>query len=1780
MRPFSRHLAVGSLGLVLATACGSPEVPSSPQPAEEFAVIQRQALEESCYDRDNPLLQSLKTPLGARDCTFDEQCPQGAFCNESTHQCDWTCLEGGPAGTACGTGKVCDCSGQCVTEGGGNPLVLSGTLPRVDVAPAALSVTTPAAGQPFAARRLVVGLAALNPTEAARVASTPVRLVAGPGMEVACDVGEAPATVFSSDCLVNTWAFSAFGTGQRATVRMDVRPRQDSTERRWYVTLEAQGATPQRTRVDLDRADAAPGVGGVRPFFGNVTLTLDPSSDAGTEPLVLPVRAFANGAYLMLFDESRTLSPSGKLRLSTSQSHHGEEWLPAGNGSNTADAVTVDVEGTYDGTGASNSTLVGTFTVRLPRPISSAWGVQATYRLSRLRVDTDAGVDDLPLTACPATPCATGSVCEPDLGVCVPGVRAWSGAPVASGGGPLNTVVSEERASWDSEAQTRLTDFMNASAANGTPLSTSQLARGLLCNQATSATPLEVAGFPAFATADAGLPFVLARSGDLRCQNGGMPYVAELGNTWDRYPDVNGLKNLDRMTDLEMLSECLEDLKRPAVNGPGLGTSDWFAQRYGARYAIKTQRATVSTASRITPGRCFNLARFYGALNLSARDGNSRDQRLAGRLFQQWIVTHGYLAQQLVQQRELSDFLNEPAPSDWESTPVVLDRFEKGWDLLLDGTYANLMPGNDAARTCSILNPDYRLPPAPLASWTWATNQSVQDRGTGARWQRSRSTFFFHTPDLAARCTSTSSSVNLASASFLLGESPTGPRSLQVSCLQKTGGLEVTVQAARRNTPSGTRFFTWTLPFPTGTQGVAFAVLDQGATMSLISPAKTYLVPAQSTLAYEHAVLRPPYTQAVSGPSGTRLAVWDFVADTGHLSEAVDRRTLYDTPSADLAPMPGSQPHHDQPVGLPASILEGLTAHLRLLNTHLEDVERTTLATCAPVASGTPRDQAITRFGRTMRYAVMLETLARSAYAREKESCATAQGLTELPWDKRWRDAQAELEAVRRQSYEKLRAINDCRPYGMPDDEVPLLFGATLTGSIERYFGSSSYLHANATSAVNTAVGDKQAAESSWVSLRNGEVQEAYQGAAKQQRMLELKRQYGAPIVQMCGLTNVNAADALDLFDPSKTAQPLRPEACFVKPECQTPPAQVYAAVRTEHARFALCTWKRLVPSTSVYTDAAVRALVEHYTTVDVMPGSGTVTWGSTTLPVSRLYGQPLPTNEIASGEFAAARAACLQELGTQGSQLPTPSSLGLKLESSCYRGDMGNAMLSIVGANQGLQVAQAQWTDAQERLRIAQERCLTLETDTQKQIALSASYEAEMTGLLEAKVSVDRKVNNISDVNNKGESIISAFASGTYVGIAWGAVKLLSSSAENRYKDESIVLNARIQQLDLQHKLAVEALALQTNVNQCYAEARTYMVGISTAAMQIDRVGTDVDSALLQLENMEGRVRQLLLEGQQVVAQEEARQVPLFSHDFWLHERLTRARESFATAKRLSYLFARALEYEKQQSLPATSAVLAAKGPLQLQSALNANAYAALDKTVHGRDVEGQAFVVQLRGNVLKLEDLVAATPGERSLTKQERFTRRLLSPENAVYDDNGRYLGQGLRFYLQDSLGPNSIRCGEKVWTVHAHLVGDDRVETWLNGHGLAPLVLRKRNTFSSHSCDPDHKGFQTRALRPSLRSGGYTGTAKPGEETTFTLASVSANTGQTVLGFQQNPSGAPSTEWKGRGLYGEYEVIFPWVDLMTAGGVSTGFPMDGVTDVYLRFEQVSAATSHVYE
>jgi hypothetical protein len=1767
--------------LLWAVACG---VPGESGTEEEFAII-KHSLDETCGERDEALLLGLKTGEG-RTCVLDEDCPWGSSCNESTRKCDWKCLEGNPAYACTEPGKVCNgCSGQCVVEGSGSSLVITRQLPRVDLMPAFVQFERTTDGTSWRHHQLTVGLAVTDAVAASKATGTVINVVAGPEMEVACATSGG-FTPFTGTCTLSTWSFSPFGTGQRATALVQVRPLASSTATSWHVTLESAAATPQRVRLQAEPAASITGGGSVREFWG--TATLAPSGE-GTTPVVLTVRGWANETQLLLYDETRTLSPSGKVKLG-SATPHVAEWLPSSSGTSTLDAMTARVSGTFNENPLGSTVLTGSFTVALPQPVAPAAGgshpLTASFRMSR--------VEDVTLTSCPANACQPGYVCENGLGVCLPGVRQWTGA----GDTLANTIVSEQRQEWDAEGQALLTAGLTAF---GQTLEPWQLARGLICNQGSTQGTPELAGLPFYGDRSSLAANLLPHSADLRCRNGSPPSVADFFTQWDRYPDSGGLKNLSRLTMTEMLNECLEDLQRPAVNSSTSDTASWFNQRFGSLYGVKSARTTL-TAGRQTPGRCFNLARFYAALNLSARESSSIDQKLAWRLLQQWISVHGFMAQQVAQARESVDFLGTKPDGvnidpTWPDIPTTLGRFEKAWDVLLDGSYAGLIPTQDATRTCSLSNPDYRLPPRPVASWKYhAGSGTTLVTRAGARWQRAKTAFLFHNPDLWNACSSTTLT-HLFSTSYTTSEgSYPGARSLLAHCTRKEPAVDMTIQGARKTVTATSSNATlmsywWPAAGISSTQrDLSFAVVERDGQSTLYMDGTSSTSPSQRTLSFGHFVLNAPYVQTMYPPEANRLAVWDFIPDTGMLDSAVNNPTQYvDTPTSDYATLPGAA-HHEQSVGLPAVILEGLAAHVRLLNVELEAAERNTLANCSPPTPGSNRDVILTRFGRTMRYALTLEALAAVARARELAQCSPA-AVSDVVWDKRWQAAKAELDSVRRQAYEKIRAISSCHPYGMPENEAPLYFGSNATDPKARFFGSSTYLHGNAVDAVNQAKIARDGARNAWVAQRNTEVQEALNTSNQDVRIRELKRQYGTPIIQMCGLTDLSAEDVFDRFDPVKSMErwqkpALRPESCFLRnadPVCQIAPAELHSKVKLQHARFTLCTWNKLAQHTPLQPGDAF--LASRYgdagLTVGESPaGSGNylVSHGGTSIPVARLYGQPVDLEKIPPKALQESHDACVSELGGAGAALPTPSSIGRKLDSSCYQGEMGSAMLSIVGANQSLQVAQSQWGEFQEKFDIAQQRCMSMDAAADKQIELNNTYQTSMRDLIRQKGQVDRRINNLSDLNSKAEGIVGglvvSIATGNVPGMILGGLKLLGAGAENRYKDKAIRLGEDMQRLELAHKTEIEALQLNAAVDQCYIEAQANLVGIRTAALQVDRVGTEVDAALLAMENMEGRVRQLLLEGTQVVEQEKARQIPSFSHHFWLDEQITSARQYFATAKHFSFLFAKALEYEKQQSHPALGAILSAAGPDQLANALNQYAYQYLDKRVHGAEPDSVPYplVAQLRGNVLNLGDRLSVPYGERGLTKAERFTRRLLSSEHAVYDDTGNYMGQGIRFAMPSGLLTN--RCAERVWTVHAYLRGDDRLSTWISTHGLVPLLLRKRNTFSSHLCK--EPGWQTAAVHPSI-NGDSVGTPRPGEADTFTLASVSAHAGSMELAdFQMSGAGIGSTEWKGRGLYGEYEVVFPWNGLMTRNGVSTHFPLDGVTDVWLRFEQVSVATT----
>jgi hypothetical protein len=1779
--------------LLVAVACGQTAEESAELP--EVAVI-RHSLTETCSQRNETLLRSLKAPDGGRFCLHDEECPQGAFCNESTGVCDWQCLAGGVGLEGCSTGKTCDCYGRCATPSDAGTQVENRVyLPSLEADPGYLQFEVPADGGTW--REQAVGVTVRFAPDAGLPgwlsdAGVDVRVVAGRGMRVACPLEDGGVgTQFDADCHL-LFGTADFGTAARATKTVQVVPFEATDAGTWEVQMVSTDTAPSRVLVAAEPSSSSTSSAEVREFRGHVLLGLgvsDVSTTTGeTEPTVrLPVRAWANDTYLVLYDETRTLSPSGKVLLTTdvTKKTYASDWLQAAGGTG---GLSVIMDGTPLAVGATQGlSLSGGFGIALPGPTSGAPGqqhwLQASYTLSRLSGATTA-------TSC-ASGCAEGFVCESRLQVCLPGTQALT---QGTGTTPSNTLISSLRNAWDNAtAQQKLQDGLShykPSSATA-PLAPWQLAEGILCSQAAATeTQFTLSRFAPYFTAAQRENNVLPASGDVRCENGKPPYAADFFTHWDRYADIGGLPNPERLRMAEFLEECLADVTRV----PGAERSDvsgWFSDRFLRKYSTSTARVT----ERLTPGRCFNLPRFFGAMRLGAIQATSKDQRMSSRLLQQWIGVNGFIAQQLVQQREAAEFLDEDlsAHPNWDNLENALGRFEKAWDVLLDSEYRKLLPGNDEKRTCAHLNPDYRRALIPRASWKRESTGVVQTRGAGLPYNQGHVTFVYASganrgaqPSSVYQACNTPGTIPL----FEVDYGPAGitqqARTFSGQCSAPSGVPQATVTHAAYSpvtATGGTKLSYWYPSLSSGNDLTVGLVNTAGA-LSLYQTAR--LSPqSETTSSISHPLLRVGAVN-VQGQTGSTLAAWDYALDDAMLAAvAQNPNASMGDAAQDFVALDG-KPQHDQGVGLPAIVVEGLAAHMRLLVAQLDKAEGQVLSQCG-AGHNPAREQMAALFGRTLRYVTTLEAFAAAARERDGNIAACGRDAKDLHWNARWEAAVAELAVVKKAAYARFAQVSECRPFGVAANQAPLFpsMGNPMD-DVERYFANSTHLYGVADAQVRDAISAADKARTAWLNARESQVREEQSLEAKRLRISDLKKQYGTQVIEFCGLgSGYTSETVLGEFANNR----LSVSSCYVKPQCKPTSQMLYNAAETHQMRYTLCTWakaKQAGASIPFFESPADAALLAGYATVGISKQVGTDTSGnpeylvvltggsgtSKAFGLAGLYGTPFSNDALAPDALAKAHESCQRELGGRW-LMPSP----ITLTQECYQGRMGEAKLALDAAVKNVEIARSSWGEFQERFDIANEGCNALASTNAKRQSLSDHHKTRMMKLTTDKAVADRWASAMRTTADTLGAAAQAFdiknavlSFGVKNGMA--AAQAAATVAAGVAQDRSIRAGEKMQKQELEYQHAINTLEGESTVQQCWIQAKQHLVGMRTAALGVDRAMMEAQLALTSLENLETRVSQLVSEGQTVVRQEEATDVPGFSHHFWVAESISAARRSFEQARMFAYLFGRAFDYDKQQSSVALGAIFNARGPQALADALNAYKYDVLiDKSVGGQAPEGSPFVLKLREDILQLGASSSTATGERTLTGPARFVRRLLSNRGAVYDSSGQYIGQGFRFSLPVVAGEN--KCAERLWEVHVQLAGGSRLRTWLTTNGRAELRLRQRNTFASRVCE-DMTQWQTAFIRPSWRPDGSSNWPwpRPGEEMGFTETLVQAAYGTDLLSFQTN--GDPtfgSVKLKGRGLYSEYEIVFPWAPLLSQNNQPTDFPLDDVTDVWVRFDPV---------
>jgi hypothetical protein len=1744
--------------------------------------------EDPACPRDLDLLQATAPDpdIHDRECTRDEHCPYGARCDDETHRCDYDCL----ADTDCTSGTVCDCRGECVEPGCAAP-VPERTVPTVEVTPDVISVLPgntwgkqtfsiritdpdgtiadpdpvqhPAGLLPRARIEAPTpeGLGNLGIPQSTAVAET-VNTYAGVHFSTTEETNSlAHANTASSATLTSGGVPSAIADRMVAArpfatlaAVLDVDGAGASTlqalktatqvagpacttqvrelvDARWIVdTTNGYTATTSVSVSRCTAADSYPRDLHVSVYFVDATDTTkvvqhlayrtvqiddsgasditptDPTGEfsgylvlenATGDPLTIPIRAWGTQpGEMLVFDDLKLLSATGWFDLSTAAS----TYLPyidqnvgnGGGGGNGQDPGILSAE-LHDCTdelltgGRRNGVFQMTIPTSPEQPLSFRY--RLVYR----------GTDPPPATSGTMPPAA-------------------------------ENLLSNISDAWRTAADPAQLIYRVGS---GPPIVRRRIIEQFLCHDYDDDI---IGNSPPIYRSDYGgdnLMLVLSpASGDLQCSFGGptpfesMPPTAMgLITGWDRW-----LKSGVESPTLQQpvtnppeeahawLDECLDNLTRdvPALDGSSGANATWFG----------------------APGACINLAQLFPAIGYLVHDDvdgvlprymDRADAGLFQRLLGQWLDVHAFILQQGVEESRAERHLeliddSEPQRSLLED---VLARTERGWDVILDQNYLDVLlrlPRDNLAK------PDYRVP-RPTSYWTFDPEDRVGGHVLDVAGEHHLDVSgSFEAEDWGIHSTSATS------ATLPYGVlSPYGDVTVSFwfkpdlmangfhYVLQYDNGIVVRVNII---SPGDWRIRLSHSGFNPYWETAPISPMAGWNHIAVVRRHRTYVV-------YHNGdeIGSFTWTDATANPSGAvasttflnsaslaidDLAVWEQAltlwevqqVETVGRSEATDPRPLLESVSRIWRPdstfYEGDNPNYEQGLGLPVKIAETAAQHAGAVEAYSQQKQAEVYGGCYLTGTSIGQALALQRAAASLRYVTAAEVLA--VELREKAGevvctadleCTAAGGTTcgpawvclsgaatlDIPpsWDARYQEAMSELAAVRGRAVASMRRLQACEnPLGIPEDDLPIYFG-DVEGTNSRYFASSDYLSASwARPSVQSATYSLEAAREGWLAKRDSDIRQQMNEFEAERRLEGIELAYAQPVMDACGIT---AQDGLEVLDGD-----IDPTTCFRVPGCT--PANDPACLRGSLGQAMLGVLA-----------AGEQLIVEGYQSNKR----------------ARDWGQQMKTCEL------------------------SPSSL------LPYR---------------------TQW--AEYKSEVAQTR------------VAASILMSDVFGDLEQLL--DTTVGGAVDASWAADLLAACLAGNTYAG-AIACVADPASPTPIRQAIQS--LEFAFQAVDVLFQLGNEDHDyLPVTEYPCWQEVgryqREWLHGMDAVVLR----QADLRQAWNFFEEQTRATARQIAEAKSALEREQGRTLPSVAHHYWVDEKIARFQRDFARAKRFTYLAMRAVEYEFQQSLGLRTQILTASHPDDLVEALDVLDAERATRSINSRRPAPGTEVLSLRTDILALGDLQPTASGERASTAALRLQDVLTSPEYAYYDDNGEYLGQAIPFALSES-GALRHRCGERLWRVTATIQGDltDVDEP------RAQVFLLKRNVFKSQWCGGlgDETPYQqgSTAGGSNLFTADATTVGRQGSEYTPALIYPWYNVRRSDF-YRDDYTQGSSDELAGRGLYGEYVLLFPKYGMLeppadcaeanvctegTSPGCSDPFrDLRRIEDVLIRFDYLS--------
>jgi hypothetical protein len=530
----------------------------------------------------------------------------------------------------------------------------------------------------------------------------------------------------------------------------------------------------------------------------------------------------------------------------------------------------------------------------------------------------------------------------------------------------------------------------------------------------------------------------------------------------------------------------------------------------------------------------------------------------------------------------------------------------------------------------------------------------------------------------------------------------------------------------------------------------------------------------------------------------------------------------------------------------------------------------------------------------------------------------------------------------------------------------------------------------------------------------------------------------------------------------------------------------------------------------------------------------------------------------------------------------------------ACYQGALGQSVIALKAAQAAVGAATERLKDHTRAYEIRMETCYIKNRMADQLKLANSRHNRRLAKLQKAKKDAENSASIVDAITSvfTFESIDDLNPK-KLLGFA-GLAVTAGLAAADAYTDISVnEAEALIEEAQQDFETEIRNITIRYEAEICFNDASFELIGSQAAAFDLAQAKEVYKQAVAVIMDQQSEVRRLVEEGRETLAAERSLTRPTIEGDFWLNDDIEEYEKALRQAKRAVFLAVLGAEWEFQISSIEGDKALAARSPEELAQVVERLRAWTGTGTVAGSNPTDLVNVVSVRDHVLQVASNKNTEAGFYDLTESERFRLMLVSPNFAVYDNQGVYQGQEVSFNLlpssrtglEDTSGIEILSgedCAERIWSVNASILGNNLHTTDTN---LSRITLRKSNSFFSQWCGgfgPDGSDYQnassTRAnlfVDPlSFGDGDLPQVAAAGDSSrTFTSARLQPrfNVPQDELESEGYFEG-DSQELAGRGLYGEYSLFIPAQSMALNGG--EGLVLSQVEDILLRFDYVSVA------